>query len=393
MTPAAQPASAKPNAADRPTPSVLSILTELDPRYGGVANTAPALTRATNQAAGRPMNDLLGVVWADERFDGLDVGGTIHVHRRKWLRGYDELALIDRLRTLARSYDVLHVHGLWQAQTNAARIVAARQSKPFVMSLHGHLRPVAMQMKGIKKAVYFAAMERHSLEAAAGIRVLTSVEAQDVANLRLRTPARVIPNGVDLPRADFRDSAYSRFPLFKDRRVALVLGRIAPEKGLCQLVRAWHAAQPPSDWLLVMAGPDYRGYAAKVRAVIEKLGCGSSIEMIGPVYGQEKFGLIQLSSLFILNSITEALSGALLEAVGIGVPVAVSPAVWADGIDLEAVGWRLPEGQENEVLSAILRSPLREFEARRELGPPMVRKSYSWSEIGQQTLDWYGSLR
>ena len=116
--------------------------------------------------------------------------------------------------------------------------------------------------------------------------------------------------------------------MLKGRRVVLYLSRISPEKGLDELIPAWSAViKKPSysDALLVIAGPDDRGYRSKIEDMVLRAGLEAHVLLTGMVNGRNKFALISRADLFTLPSYSEGFSNALLENLAAGKPALITP--------------------------------------------------------------------
>jgi len=130
------------------------------------------------------------------------------------------------------------------------------------------------------------------------------------------------------------------------------VGRFDPIKNLPMLLRALAAArraQPLVVGLLVGDGPEL----ASIRSLAERLGLAETVRLAG--FRQDSRRLLQCMDLFVLSSLSEGTSMALLEAMAAGVPVAVT----AVGGNPEVVvagetGWVVPSGAEEALTHAIL---------------------------------------
>ncbi|MFM7269134.1 MAG: glycosyltransferase family 4 protein, partial [Cyanobium sp.] len=142
----------------------------------------------------------------------------------------------------------------------------------------------------------------------------------------------VIPNGVDTdlwapaPRtpgpvlADLRRR-------YAGRRVFLYMGRITTEKNLEALLRAWRLVRPAGCLLLIVGdGPLRPSLQLQGEADVEWWGYEARLEL--------RIALLQLAEVFLLPSLVEGLSLALLEAMAAGAACVATDA-GADGEVLE----------------------------------------------------------
>jgi glycosyltransferase involved in cell wall biosynthesis len=169
-------------------------------------------------------------------------------------------------------------------------------------------------------------------------RVIVFSELQAEVLQRLGVPAdrlAVIPNGVDTtlwqpghPSSDSPDLAALR-RRFAGRRVFLYMGRVATEKNVEALLKAWRLVRPQGCVLVIVGdGP--------ARSALQQ---ASSDEPGVVWWGYEprlerRVAFQQLAEVFVLPSLVEGLSLALLEAMAAG-SACVATDAGADGEALE----------------------------------------------------------
>lgn len=126
-----------------------------------------------------------------------------------------------------------------------------------------------------------------------------------------------IPNGVDIkwmtPATDAEKRALRLSLGLPDAPIVIFTGRLAPEKGIGQLISIWPAVRTvrPDALLLVVGGGD-EAKSLKHRA-------SNGVEFIGAVDDVAPY--LKASDLFVLPSVAEGLSNSLLEAMASGLPV------------------------------------------------------------------------
>jgi poly(glycerol-phosphate) alpha-glucosyltransferase len=284
---------------------------------------------------------------------------------------------------------LLHIHGLW-IYPSVAAIQWSRRIKPYVVSPHGMLDPWALRNSRWKKRISAALYEDRHLHGAACLHALNFPEAEAMRAYGLKNPICVIPNGVELP-AEPEEKR-----LRESHRNLLYLGRLHPKKGLSLLVEAWCRVQQEakgSGWRLIIAGWDQLGHQAELQTLAARLHSGSSIEFLGPQFGEAKSALFQEASAFILPSLSEGLPITILEAWSWRLPV------------LMTASCNLPEGSradaaitveaDVEGVSAALKTLFSmkktECEAMGARGRRLVEEQFQWPRIaGQMTqvYDW-----
>ena len=168
-------------------------------------------------------------------------------------------------------------------------------------------------------------------------RVVVFSDLQADVLMRLGVPANrlaVIPNGVDpeqwQPSPVVASSALEELrQRFKGQRVFLYMGRIATEKNVEALLRAWRLVQPEGCTLVVVGDGPVRS------SLMQIYGPESNVHWWGHEPDQGKrVALLQLAEVFLLPSLVEGLSLALLEAMASGTACVATDA-GADGEVLE----------------------------------------------------------
>jgi glycosyltransferase involved in cell wall biosynthesis len=169
-------------------------------------------------------------------------------------------------------------------------------------------------------------------------RVIVFSELQAEVLARLGVPQQrlaVIPNGVDpqlwspAPTALEPRRLQELRQRFAGRRVFLYMGRIATEKNVEALLRAWRLVQPRGCTLVVVGDGPAR------QSLMQSYGLDQQIHWWGYEAEQAmRLALLQLAEVFVLPSLVEGLSLALLEAMATGTACVATDA-GADGEVLE----------------------------------------------------------
>lgn len=125
-----------------------------------------------------------------------------------------------------------------------------------------------------------------------------------------------IPNGVRIPPA-----LWNRRDGWRDAPVGVFVGRLAQEKNVETLLRAWalvRQSYPQAVLRLIGDGPE----RPSLEALAKSLGLTSAIQFIGEVEDVE--ARLRGADLFALPSKEEGMSIALLEAMALGMPIVAS---------------------------------------------------------------------
>jgi poly(glycerol-phosphate) alpha-glucosyltransferase len=256
------------------------------------------------------------------------------------------------------------------------------------------LEPWALRNSRWKKQFAAWAFENENLGSASCLHALCATEVEDFRRRGLKNPIALIPNGIDpaeyamLPD---RSLLEARFPALRGRQWALFLSRIHPKKGLPNLLKAWAKTRKSDDWTLIVAGPDELGHEAEMKRLAAELELGRDICFTGALRGREKLAALGGARLFVLPSLSEGFSMAMLEAAASGLPMLLTPQcnfpeLTAAGGAVEA----LPNAAGCQAgLARLLAMSPSELAAMGARGRRLVHKSYTWAIVAGQMLDVY----
>jgi glycosyltransferase involved in cell wall biosynthesis len=288
------------------------------------------------------------------------------------------LGLPRLLKPLLSDVDVIHLHE-FRTLENLLALRVIPPHIPVVLSPHGTLG-YATGRGGLKQ--YWdrwlsPAVARHINHVIA----LTEYEKSEVKALwqefGLTPRISVIPNGIALESVqlagggDFRQ----RHGIADKAPLVLFMGRLHARKGVEPLVRAFKLANVP-DARLILAGPD-EGMLAVLTPLLDE-----RIRVVGYLDGAAKLAALDAADIFALPATGEGLSMALLEALGAGLPVIISPG--CNMPEVAEAGAGLIVEPQVESLAAALRALLTDEAQRSPMGQAaqqLVTTRFAWEGI------------
>ncbi|MEY3735115.1 MAG: hypothetical protein RLZZ624_173 [Cyanobacteriota bacterium] len=207
---------------------------------------------------------------------------------------------------------------------------------PLVATFHpafdASLRNLAAGTQQLTYQLYAPSLARYDR-----VIVFSDLQAEMLARLGVREERlAVIPNGVDpncwqpAPSLGISAELSELRQRFAGTRVFLYMGRIATEKNVEALLKAWRLVRPAGCTLLVVGdGP--------MRQTLQQQAGGNETDVVWWGYEpslNRRVAMLQLAEVFILPSLVEGLSLALLEAMASGTACVATDA-GADGEVLE----------------------------------------------------------
>jgi glycosyltransferase involved in cell wall biosynthesis len=260
------------------------------------------------------------------RFDvsqaAIEVVDSVRVHRVPWIdRRISRFALMPlrllvALLRLRSTIDVVHIH----------------QHSPFglmVILLTLFIRkPVITKLPNVGEygvpGLRRSALGWFRFRILVTSRALVAMSTESLAELTAVNypPQRIlaVPNGIT---PDCDANATSRDPGRADVSRVVFVGRLSREKGINTLLRAWSRVASRASCAVQLElwgeGPD----AAAVREEIERLAIADTVKMLGHIANVRH--RLQDCHIFVLPSIHEGNSNAVLEAMAAGLPVVATP--------------------------------------------------------------------
>jgi glycosyltransferase involved in cell wall biosynthesis len=250
--------------------------------------------------------------------------------------------LVPEVRAILASVDVVHTQMPFVYPTQAAARLAIAHGRPLFYSQRGVFDPARLRFRAWKKSLYLRLVERPIMRRATGLVALTPEEISSFQALGTGTPIHLVPNGIDVTRFRRvpRSASIADLGITESQQVVLFLARLHETKGPDLLVDAFiKIAGRHPEAVLVLAGNDEQGLLEGLHVRIAAAGLGTRLICPGLITGERKLDLLARADLFVLPSVGEGLSMAVLEALASGTPVVISrecnlPVVATEGAGL-----------------------------------------------------------
>jgi len=298
------------------------------------------------------------------------------------------------MREEIENCDLVHIHELWHYPHFAVYKVAKSFKKPFIISIHGELKPWCLNHKAFKKKIYSILIQRKILKEASALHAITEEEVKNISNFVDNKNVFLIANGInleDFKNLPHREKFEDLYPELKGKKVILFLGRIHPIKGLDILAKAFSIiSEYRENVRLVIAGPDENGYESKIKSILKKEGILNNVIFTGMLSGNIKFAALIRADIFIIPSYSEVRSITALEAMICGLPVIITKQCDFPEIGKYKAGMII-EPDINQLVRAfnyLLNNP-KLCKEMGENGIRLVKESFTWDKIVNQMINLY----
>jgi glycosyltransferase involved in cell wall biosynthesis len=225
------------------------------------------------------------------------------------------------------NFDVVHIFGLYDFLGPAIAAACRRDGIPYVVEPIGMFVPIVRNF--LLKRMYHLTLGQRMLRGSCKIIATSPQEVAEIASSGLPAEKIVVRrNGVEIPetlppRGKFR--AARGIP--ENAKVILYLGRLSEKKSPGVLLQAFASlgeTERDAELHLVFAGPDEGGMKTKLLQMAGDLGVRSRVQILGPVFGEQKWSAYRDADLFVLPSQNENFGNTAGEAMAAGTPVVVT---------------------------------------------------------------------
>lgn len=313
-----------------------------------------------------------------------------------------------------QSFDVVHIHAVFNHSSIAASRSCRKYLVPYVVRPLGTLDPWSMQQKSFRKSLFWTLAGKRMLKSAGTIHYTAQAEFDLVKRSLGVTRGVVVPLGIEGNSNDIVpgtqasspariastdcDSNGAATPALPAPRTpyVLFLSRLHPKKGLDVLIKAFvalHKDKSFSDWRMVIAGDGERVYVNELKQLVSINAADGIVRFTGWVSGNEKHEVLRNASLMVLPSRQENFGLCVLEALAEGVPVVVSRDVnLAKDITDAGAGWisNVDVADLEKTLSEAMTD--KEQRLSRGLAGKAFSQNFTWDSIAEQIENMYLSI-
>ena len=297
-----------------------------------------------------------------------------------------QLSALLRMRRLIRDgrYDVVHAH-LYRSQVYG-RTAAWLAGTPVVLSTEHSIGETHLERRRMTlsvRALYLGTEMLSDMTVAVSGTVRERLEQWGIRRKRVT----VIPNGVDLQRVAFDETARQRiraeFGVADDVYLIGVLGRLDPNKQFDMVIEAASALLGDKVKLMIVGKGEEQ---ARLEQAAREHGVADRVIFAGERH--DVSAMLSAMDLFVASSRQETFGLSVLEALANGAPVLYTTCPALDGLDAERAT-RVPSTADG--IRAAMAAQVSAGQ-RQRIPEPAVEKEYSVEAVTARIDDLYERL-
>lgn len=285
--------------------------------------------------------------------------------------------------------DIVHVNCCWTPDCAMFQQLAQKRGYKVVLTPHGMLEPwIIKRHYWTRKVPALWLYQKAAVQRADCVQATAESERDNLLKLGYNSNIKVVRLGIDAESIEMKKS-------WKKSRQILFLSRVHVKKGINFLVEAADVLRNElQGYKILVAGEGDADYVEAMKRMICDRGLQDIVQLIGGVYGGEKWRLFQTSDFFVLPTHSENFGLAIAESLASGTPVITTVGTpWSDLNSSEAGAW-IEIGTEPlvETLRRFLSLSEDELETMGRNGRKLIETKYSAHVMAEQMMEVYNGL-
>lgn len=282
--------------------------------------------------------------------------------------------------------DIVHVNCCWTPDCAMIQRLAQKRGYKVVLTPHGMLEPwIIKRHYWTRKVPALWLYQKAAVQRADCVQATAESERDNLLKLGYNSNIKVVRLGIDAESIEMKRS-------WKKSRQILFLSRVHVKKGINFLVEAADVLRNElQGYKILVAGEGDADYVEAMKRMICDRGLQDIVQLIGGVYGDEKWRLFQTSDFFVLPTHSENFGLAIAESLASGTPVITTVGTpWSDLNSSEAGAW-IEIGTEPlvETLRRFLSLSEDELETMGRNGRKLIETKYSAHVMAEQMMEVY----
>ena len=283
--------------------------------------------------------------------------------------------------------DIVHVNCCWMPACAAVQRIAQKCGYRVVLTPHGMLEPwIIKRHYWTRKLPALLLYQKAAIRKADCLQATAESEYDNLLHLGYNDKISVVKLGIDADGIKMKES-------WKKTRQILFLSRVHVKKGINFLIEAAEILREElKGYKILVAGEGDEEYVSSLKRQIDDKGLQDIVQLIGGVYGEEKWRLFQSSDFFVLPTHSENFGLAIAESLASGTPVITTVGTpWSDLNTSHSGAW-IEIGMQPlvEALRKFLAMTDEELELMGRNGRKLIETKYSARVMAKEMMEVYG---
>lgn len=309
------------------------------------------------------------------------------IPRYRPFSGVWKKAVVDLLDSVRP--DIVHVNCCWTPDCAMIQRLAQKRGYKVVLTPHGMLEPwIIKRHYWTRKVPALWLYQKAAVQRADCVQATAESERDNLLKLGYNSNIKVVRLGIDAESIEMKRS-------WKKSRQILFLSRVHVKKGINFLVEAADVLRNElQGYKILVAGEGDADYVEAMKRMICDRGLQDIVQLIGGVYGDEKWRLFQTSDFFVLPTHSENFGLAIAESLASGTPVITTVGTpWNDLNSSHAGAW-IEIGTQPlvDTLKRFLSLSDEELEMMGRNGRKLIENKYSAKVMAEEMMRVYRFL-
>ena len=283
--------------------------------------------------------------------------------------------------------DIVHVNCCWMPACAAVQRIAQKCGYRVVLTPHGMLEPwIIKRHYWTRKLPALLLYQKAAIRKADCLQATAESEYDNLLHLGYNDKISVVKLGIDADGIKMKES-------WKKTRQILFLSRVHVKKGINFLIEAAEILREElKGYNILVAGEGDEEYVSSLKRQIDDKGLQDIVQLIGGVYGDDKWCLFQSSDFFVLPTHSENFGLAIAESLASGTPVITTVGTpWSDLNTSHSGAW-IEIGMQPlvEALRKFLAMTDEELELMGRNGRKLIETKYSARVMAKEMMEVYG---
>ena len=309
------------------------------------------------------------------------------IPRYRPFSGVWKKAVVDLLDSVRP--DIVHVNCCWTPDCAMIQRLAQKRGYKVVLTPHGMLEPwIIKRHYWTRKVPALWLYQKAAVQRADCVQATAESERDNLLKLGYNSNIKVVRLGIDAESIEMKRS-------WKKSRQILFLSRVHVKKGINFLVEAADVLRNElQGYKILVAGEGDADYVEAMKRMICDRGLQDIVQLIGGVYGDEKWRLFQTSDFFVLPTHSENFGLAIAESLASGTPVITTVGTpWNDLNSSNSGAW-IEIGTQPlvETLRRFLSLSDEDLETMGKNGRKLIETKYSAKVMAEEMMEVYQSI-